>query len=119
MAKVLLTNDLGSVFYEKRVLSDIAYQVASKCYGIVGMAARNKKDGIVSLLKSDNSSKGIDIIDNTPDGITVELHIVVQYGVNIQTVCESIAHRVRYTLESAMGIVLKSVNVKVEGIRIS
>ena len=117
---IIMSNELGTVTFTKRVISDIAYQVALKCYGIVGMASRNKKDGIVSLLKSDNSGKGVDIIDSgTEEGIIVELHIIVQYGVNITTVCQSIAHRVRYTLEKTVGTKIKSVNVRVEGIRVS
>ena len=58
-AMVLKTSgDLGEVTISNNVISEIAGAVATKCYGVVGMASRNKKDGIVNLLKPDNATKG-------------------------------------------------------------
>ncbi len=48
----------------------------------------------------------------------IELHLIVEYGININTVCKSIVNRVRYTIENAVGIKVNRVNVRVEGIRV-
>ncbi|MCC8160177.1 MAG: Asp23/Gls24 family envelope stress response protein [Oscillospiraceae bacterium] len=110
-------NELGEVSIANGVISEIAGAVASKYYGVVGMASRNKKDGIVNLLRQDNMSKGINL-SIEDDGVVIELHLIVEYGININTVCKSIVNRVRYTIENAVGIKVNRVNVRVEGIRV-
>ena len=64
-AMVLKTSgDLGEVTISNNVISEIAGAVATKCYGVVGMASRNKKDGIVNLLKPDSMTKTIWLQDH-------------------------------------------------------
>lgn len=110
-------SELGEVSISNGVISEIAGAVASRCYGVVGMASRNKKDGIVSLLRPDSITKGINI--NIEDnGVVIEVHIIVEYGVNINTICKSIVNRVRYNVENTAGIKVKRVNVRVEGVRV-
>lgn len=115
---VLKTNNaLGEVSISNSVIAEIAGAVASKCYGVVGMAARNKKDGIVNLLRQDSMSKGINISveDNK---VVIAIHLIVEYGTNINAVCKSIVNRVRYTIENCVGIKVNRVTVKVEGVRV-
>lgn len=114
---ITTTNDLGNVMTTTGVIADIAGAVAAKCYGVVGMASRSKKDGFVSLLRAENMSKGI-AVEETEDGIAVDLHIIVEYGVNIATICKSIVNRVRYNLEQMTGLSIKQINVRVEGVRV-
>ena len=105
------SGDLGEVTISNNVISEIAGAVATKCYGVVGMASRNKKDGIVNLLKPDSMTKGI--------SITVEEGgVIVEYGININTICKSIVNRVRYTIENTVGIKVNRINVRVEGVRV-
>lgn len=111
-------NMFGTITVSSKLIAQISGTVAESCYGVVGMAARNRADGIVSLLYGDNKTKGIRVqIDE--NRAVVEIHIVVEFGINIQSVCKSIASRVRYTLEGSIGIPVKSVNIRVEGIRVS
>ena len=115
---VLKTNgERGEIFIANNVIAEIAGAVASKCYGVVGMAARSKKDGLVSLLKQDAMTKGIgvSIVDS---GIIIDIHIIIEYGMNINSVCKSIVNRVRYTIEKSVGLKVNRVNVRVEGIRV-
>ena len=108
----------GEITVSPRLIAQIAGTVAESCYGVVGMASRNKADGIVSLLTGENKTKGIKVTVDDNSAI-VELHIVVEVGVNIKSICKSIANRVRYTLEGSAGIPVKNVNIRVEGIRVS
>ncbi len=113
-----ITNDLGTIYMDTGIAALMAGSVASKCRGIVGMASRSKKDGLVSLLKPDSMTKGINV-DCTDNMLTVDLHIIVEYGVNITSVCREVVNRVRYSLEENAGIKVKNVNVRVEGITVS
>lgn len=108
---------LGTVSISNSVIAEIAGAVANNCYGVVGMAARSKKDGIVNLLKPDTMTKGINVAVEE-DGIIVEMHIIVEYGININTACKSIVNNVRYTLENTVGLKVNKVNVRVEGVRV-
>ena len=46
---IMINSEYGTVSVENSVIARIAGAVANKCYGVVGMASRSKKDGIVSL----------------------------------------------------------------------
>ena len=108
----------GTITISNNVIANAAGIIATSCYGVVGMAVRNTKDGIVSLIKSSNLAKGIKI-DVSDNEITVDLYIVVQYGVNINAICESIMHGVKYRLTDIIGMEVKQVNVNVESIRVA
>ena len=49
--KGCMTTDLGIITVDPEVIAKYAGTVAVECFGIVGMAALNVKDGLVHLLK--------------------------------------------------------------------
>ena len=114
---IMINSDLGEVSIDNNVIAAIAGAVATKCYGVVGMAAKNKKDGIVSLLKMENISRGIQVstLDN---GIVITMNIIVEYGVNINAICDSIINNVKYKLEHNTGLKVNKINVMVESVRV-
>ena len=107
----------GEINIENEVVARIAGLAAVDCYGIVGMAAKNMKDGIVQLLKKENLSKGITVSVENGE-ISIGLHIVVQYGTNIPAICESLISSVLYNVEEFTGFPVKAINVFVEGIHV-
>ena len=113
-----IENNFGDIIISTNVIANIAGAVANNCYGVVGMAVRNTKDGIVSLLKAGNLSKGI-FVKVEDNAITIDMHIVVQYGVNITAICDSIMHNVSYQVSSMTGFEVKDVNVYVESMRVA
>ena len=46
-----MNNALGSIVIDSNVIATYAGSVAVECFGIVGMASVNMKDGLVKLLK--------------------------------------------------------------------
>ncbi|MGM9551100.1 MAG: Asp23/Gls24 family envelope stress response protein [Clostridia bacterium] len=113
-----IENNLGEIIISNSVIANIAGAVANNCYGVVGMAVRGAKDGIVSLLKSTNLSKGISV-QVEDNAIVIDMHIMVQYGVNVPAICESIMHNVSYQVSDMTGFDVKEVNVHVEGMRVA
>ncbi len=108
---------LGSVNFADGYLSKLIGNAVSTCYGVVGMAFKNTTDSIASLLKWDSITKGIKV--NTEDEkISIDLHVIVEYGVNIKVICESIISNVKYAVESATGFKVGKVTVNVEGVRV-
>lgn len=108
----------GNITISNNVIANAAGLIATSCYGVVGMAVRNTKDGIVSLLKPSNLAKGIKV-NVEENEITVDMYIVVQYGVNINAICESIINGVKYRLSELIGMDVKTVNINVESIRVT
>lgn len=114
---IRINSSLGEVSVDNSVIASIAGSVASKCYGVVGMAAKSKTDGVIKLLKREGISKGVEVRVEE-NGIVIDLHIIVQYGVNINAICDSIVHNVQYQLEHNTGLKVTKVNVLVESVRV-
>lgn len=114
-AKIINSN--GTITISIDVIAAIAGDAAMRCYGVVGMAVRSTADGIVSLVKRDNASKGVKIIVDE-GGLSIDVHVIVEYGVNIKVASNSIIESVKYNVESATGFIVKQINVHVESVRV-
>ncbi len=112
-----LENQYGTISIENEVIARIAGLTAMECYGIVGMAAKNMKDGFIQLLKLESLTKGIRINVNE-EKTSIDLHIIVEYGTNITAIAENIISTVKYKVEAVCGIAVEQVNVFVEGVRV-
>ena len=112
------TNEGGSVNVSTGVYSDIAGTAASNCFGVKGMAARSVKDGVYHLLRKESASKGVNIQFHEDDSITIDLHIIVDHGVNLAAVGNSIISEVRYVVTSTTGTAVRAVNVYVDSMMI-
>ena len=113
-----IENTNGCINISNDVISSIAGDAAMRCYGVVGMAVRNKVDGIASLLNRDTLTKGIKVAADE-SGLSITVHIIVEYGVNIKTASDSIIENVKYQVESMTGFIVKNVTVNVESVRVS
>ncbi len=111
------SNLLGNIYISHRAIATIASQSALQSYGVVGLAAKNLAEGLAQVLVKD-PSRGIEVRYN-PDGIEIDLYIVVEYGTRIKSVASSVAENVRYYVEKAVGLPVNQVNVHVRGLRIS
>ena len=112
-----LENDYSIITIENEVIARIAGYAAMDCYGIVGMAAKNMKDGIVQLLKKESLTKGIKLTVNE-NKISLDFHIIVEYGTNITAIADNIISTVKYKVEEFAGLEVETVNIFVEGVRV-
>ncbi len=82
------------------------------------MASKNQiRDNLNEILKRDNYSKGV-VIRQEDEGIAVDVYIIVGYGTKISEVCRNVQDKVKYNLDSMLGITAESVNVIVQGVRV-
>ena len=107
---------LGSIEITNNALATIVGAAATSCYGVVGMAAKNAKEGFVQLLFKDNYDKGVRV-EMSPDGLVIDLHIVVLYEINIPAITDSIVHKVQYKVEQFTGFNVSCVNVFVDDLK--
>ncbi len=110
-------NKYGEITFNEDVIAMYAGMTAVECFGIVGMADVNMKDGFVKLLRHDNLTRGIHVTieDNR---ISIDFHVIVAYGVSINAVSENLISTVRYKLEELTGMEVDRINIYVEGVRV-
>lgn len=107
----------GSVSINSDVIAQYAGAVAMECFGIVGMAGINVKDGLVKLLKLDDIKRGIHVTVSN-NKLVINFHIIVAYGVNVQSVSDNLISTVKYKVEEFTGIEVAKVNIFVEGVKV-
>ena len=109
MVKVL--TEQGEIGISNAVFTTITGAAATNCFGVKGMAYRSMTDGIVHLLRPEAMSKGVKVTYNEDNTVSIELHIIVENGLNIATVCRSIMSEVKYVVSKNTGVEVRNVNV--------
>ena len=112
------STDLGIITISPDVIAKYAGTVAVECFGIVGMAAVNMKDGLVRLLKKDSLTHGISVSISDENTITIDFHIIVAYGVSISAVTDNLISNVKYKVEEFSGMPVDKINIYIEGVRV-
>ena len=108
---------IGKIHISEGYLQKLIGQAVTSCFGVVGMVPSTSRQKLLGLIsKKENLNKGI-IIRGNADSISIELHIIVSYGMNINAIAQSIVHKVEYTVTEATGITVSKVTVKVDGIK--
>ena len=113
-----METQLGKVTIDPEVIATYAGSVAVECFGIVGMAAVNMKDGLVKLLKKDYLTHGINVVIDEENKITIDFHVIVSYGVSVITVSDNLIETVKYKVEAFTGMEIKKMDIYVEGVRV-
>ncbi len=110
---------LGNVIIDPNVVLQYAGNVAVECFGIVGMANVNVKDGLVKMLKinSANLCRGIQVELTKDNKLSISFHIIVSYGVSIQAVVENLINNVKYKVEEYTGLEIGRIDVFVEDVK--
>ncbi|MDO4312752.1 MAG: Asp23/Gls24 family envelope stress response protein [Eubacteriales bacterium] len=113
-----MSTDLGMITVSPDVIAKYAGTVAVECFGIVGMAAVNVKDGIYRLLKKENLTHGIQVTISDENRIKIDFHVIVSYGVSISAVTDNLISNVKYKVEEFSGMSVDKINIYVEGVRV-
>ncbi len=112
-----LNTHMGNITIDNEVIAQYAGSVAVECFGIVGMAGVNMKDGLVRLLKMESITRGISVSLNH-NKLTLDFHVIVAYGVSIIAVTDNLISNVKYKVEEFTGIEIEKINIFVEGVRV-
>ena len=107
-------NENGSVCVSTSVYTEIVGTAVSNCFGVKGMAARSLTDGVYHVLRKESANKGVRVQFHEDDTISIDLHIIVDNGVNLNAVGESIISEVRYVVTKCTGTQVRAVNVYVD-----
>lgn len=106
----------GEITVSTNVITQIAGAAAMNCFGVKGMAIRSMTDGLVHLLRRESMGKGVLIHYNDDQTLSIDLHIIVEHGVNITALSDSIINEVRYVVGKITGAEIAAVHVFVDSI---
>jgi len=95
-------------------VAHIVGRVAAEAYGVVGMAPRNPRE---RLLSRDRLRQGITVGGSAEEGVTIELSVIVEYGLNLAEVASSLRNRVRYEVERLTGLKVAEIEVRIQDVR--
>lgn len=112
-----IQNGYGTITISHHVLAMLAGDAAMHCYGVVGLASKSARDGFIAIVVKDSMTRGIKV-EVSEDGLTLILHVILQYGINIKTASRSIIENVRYQVERHTGLTVKDVQINVESVRL-
>ncbi|MCU9612149.1 Asp23/Gls24 family envelope stress response protein [Caldibacillus lycopersici] len=114
-----LKTKYGHIEISNDTIAQVCGGAAVDSYGIVGMASKNQiKDGISEILRKENYAKGV-IVRQAEDRIHIDMYIIVSYGTKISEVAHNVQTKVKYVLEQSIGIKADSVNIFVQGVRVT
>ena len=112
-------NEFGKIDISNETIAQIAGGAAIECYGIVGMASKHQiRDGLTDILRIENFAKGI-IVRQIGEDLHIDMYIIVSYGTKISEVAHNVQSKVKYTLDKTVGLAVDSVNIYVQGVRVT
>ncbi|MCQ2387002.1 MAG: Asp23/Gls24 family envelope stress response protein [Clostridia bacterium] len=108
-------NIYGKIFISDSTIERFVYHISTDCYGIVRFVPTNLYNAITNFIKFRNKVKGVKVHTNG-DRITIDVAIVVKYGVSIKAVVEALKESIKYKVEKFSGMIVDTMNVKVVGV---
>lgn len=106
----------GTIEVAPRAIASLVAYAVVRSYGVVGMAPANLRDSVEQVLRKEDQHRGIGV-QIRKDAITVDIYIVVAYGVRISEVAQQVISTVSYTLKQSLGLPVAAINVHVQGVR--
>jgi uncharacterized alkaline shock family protein YloU len=111
-----LASGLGRITISSDAIAHIVGETARECYGVVGMTARGPVGKLLG--RRERLTQGIQIArDADGDGVTIDLHVVVEYGLNLAEVASTVRNRVSYEVGRLTGLPIHTVEVHIDDVR--
>lgn len=108
-----------NIEFTKQEIVEIIARACQSSYGVVGMASKEKiKDEMFELLNIDNSGKGLEINFDYEGNVSLDVYVVLQYGVKIPEVVKSLQDVIKYTVKKKFNIEVVVFNIYVQGLKI-
>ena len=96
-------------------VAQIVGRTVAQCYGVVAMVPRGRAP-VGRLLDRGRLTRGI-VVRGGSDGLALDLHVVVEYGLNLAEVAATIRSQVAYEVERLTGLPVASIDVHIRDVR--
>ncbi len=105
----------GTITVTENALASLLGLAAHEVPGVVGMAPSNIREGLQKILGRAQARDGV-VVAGEANKRTVDLHIVIAFGTNVNAVAENVRERVNYAAKTFAGVELESVKVHIVGV---
>lgn len=105
--------DHGTITYATDVISTIVGVATAEVEGIASMAGASSISDILG--RSKNVSRGVKV-EVGAEEVSVEVSVIVDYGMPIQKVCQNVQDNVLKSIETMTGLHVIKVDVHVQGV---
>jgi uncharacterized alkaline shock family protein YloU len=112
-AHLTQASELGRITIAPEAVAQIVGHTAAECYGVVGMGGKGR---VARLLTREKPTQGI-AVEESAEGLVVDLHVIVEYGLNLAEVAATIRSRVAYEVQRLTGAPVAAVEVHIEDVR--
>ncbi len=107
----------GRMIISDRAVADIVGWTVLECYGVVGMASPNLRQGVASLFSRERLHQGIRVRQASEE-LHLKVYIIVEYGLNVAEVAGNVRSQVAYTVEKMVGTPITTLRIYVQGVRV-
>ncbi|KRN98237.1 MULTISPECIES: Asp23/Gls24 family envelope stress response protein [Levilactobacillus] len=115
---VKIKTQYGTIDITNEVIATVVGGAATDNYGVVGMASKNQiRDNVNDILRRENYARGV-VVRQEENGVAIDVYVIVSYGTKISEVSRNVQSKVKYNLETMLGVSANSVNVIVQGVRV-
>jgi len=109
-------NELGTIRISDGAIAVIAGLAALEIDGVASMAM-GTVDGIAEMLGVKTAQgRGVKV-EVYNEEVTIEVNLIVEFGVDIPVVCQRVQDKVREAVEDMTGLSVSHVNVSVQSVK--
>ena len=103
--------ELGRLTISRDAFAEIVAETALGCYGVVGLSAGTR---VGRLLRREGIG-----VEGDARGLRIELHVVVEHGLNLAEVAATVWSQVAYEVTRLTGFEVGAVEVVIQRVRAS
>ena len=101
----------GRLTIARDAVAEIVGETALGCYGVVGLSAGSR---VGRMLRREGIT-----VDGDAAALRIELHVVVEHGLNLAEVAATVRSQVAYEVERLTGLTVAAVEVVIQRVRAS
>jgi uncharacterized alkaline shock family protein YloU len=109
-------SEFGQIRINNNVIAIIAHETAKKVPGVVELQG-SLADDLAGMIGKKSKDRGIRVEKETEELLTIDLAVVLEFGVRIPDICVQLQEAVKESVEEMTGQHVYAVNVVVQGIR--
>jgi uncharacterized alkaline shock family protein YloU len=101
----------GRLTIAREAVAEIVAETTLGCYGVVGLSAGSR---VGRMFRREGIS-----VEGGPQSLGIEVHVVVEHGLNLAEVASTVRSQVAYEVERLTGLSVASVEVVIQRVRAS
>lgn len=109
-------SEFGQIRINNNVIAIIAHETAKKVPGVVELQG-SLADDLAGMIGKRAKDRGIRVEKESEELLTIDLTVVLEFGVRIPDICVQLQEAVKQSVEDMTGQHVYAVNIVVQGIR--